>query len=348
MKNFSKIEVAWWPADKKAKLYSSKARAWWHIDYLQKNFNDLIIKPYGEKGDILILQKPLRLSLRQKIEPLLKNFKIVIFDLSDGVADISEEESQKLGIIGLSNFKVFSQKADFFVVNGIGLQKWIEDKIQKPAFIIEDPYHIGYNTKFVKEHKETNSLKVAWHGGGKLAALFVEGYLKGNSQELLRSYDNQEAYLGDLNELLKTRVTVFADLSYFKYKKSKKTIFKLHPQYPKLFKKLIKYDIGIAPYWMWDPDCFCKSTNKIDAMMLVGLPIIATPIPENKRLIVNGVNGFLCETKQEWIDAFSQLQSRDLREKIGLAGRATVIEKRSVPFLANQWRKLFIQYAKSI
>ncbi len=348
MKNFSKIEVAWWPLDKRGKLYSSKARAWWHINYLQKNFNDLVITPYGEKGDVLILQKPVLLSVYQKVEPILKNFKIVIFDISDVIANLNEEEALQKGFLSFEQFKKFSQKANFFVVNGIGLQEWVENNFQKQVFIIEDPYHIKYNPKIIKKHKEVKSPKVVWHGGGKLAALFIDGYLKGKSKELLDKYGNYESYLGDLNELLKTRITAFADLSYFKYKKSRKTIFRLHPQYPRLFKKLIKYDIGIAPYWLWDGDCLCKSTNKIDAMMLVGLPIIATPIPENKRLIINGVNGFLCETKKEWGEAFLKLQSRDLREKIGTAGRETVIEKRSIPFLSNQWRKLFIQYAKPI
>lgn len=89
-------------------------------------------------------------------------------------------------------------------------------------------------------------------------------------------------------------------------------------------------DIGIMPLpdneWTWGK-CGLKGLQ----YMALEIPTIMSPVGVNKEIIVDGENGFLAEGPQEWADKISRLiDSKILREKIGKAGRQTVIKKYSV------------------
>jgi glycosyltransferase involved in cell wall biosynthesis len=83
-------------------------------------------------------------------------------------------------------------------------------------------------------------------------------------------------------------------------------------------------DIGIMPL----PDnrwtrgkCACKALQ----YMALGIPTICSPVGVNSEIIQNGVNGFLAESDDQWIEKLTALlHSPELRTRIGLAGRATV------------------------
>ncbi|MFT5019181.1 MAG: glycosyltransferase involved in cell wall biosynthesis, partial [Polaribacter sp.] len=65
----------------------------------------------------------------------------------------------------------------------------------------------------------------------------------------------------------------------------------------------------------------------------------------NSDIIEDGVNGFLASTEQEWIDKLSQLiDSFELRQKMGKAGRGTTFEGYSI--LANQ--ELYLKYLNEV
>jgi glycosyltransferase involved in cell wall biosynthesis len=86
-------------------------------------------------------------------------------------------------------------------------------------------------------------------------------------------------------------------------------------------------DIGIMPL----PDnqwtrgkCACKALQ----YMGLGIPAVCSPVGVNSEIIQDGVNGFLAEGPDEWIEKLSRLlRSPDLRTRIGMAGRATVEAK---------------------
>jgi len=66
--------------------------------------------------------------------------------------------------------------------------------------------------------------------------------------------------------------------------------------------------IGIMPL---DDDSFSqgKSGFKLIQYQAAGLPLVASPVGENRVIIHEGMNGFLPKTQNEWIDAISQLRS---------------------------------------
>ena len=65
--------------------------------------------------------------------------------------------------------------------------------------------------------------------------------------------------------------------------------------------------------------------------MALGLPVVARRIGSNAEVIDDGVNGYLVETDEEWLDRLLLLASdADLRRRLGDAARATVVERYSV------------------
>jgi hypothetical protein len=83
-------------------------------------------------------------------------------------------------------------------------------------------------------------------------------------------------------------------------------------------------DIGVMPL----PDvpwARGKCGYKLLQYMACGLPVIASPVGVNTRIVEHGVNGFLAETERDWREALTTLLSNtDLRQRMGEAGRRKV------------------------
>jgi len=89
-------------------------------------------------------------------------------------------------------------------------------------------------------------------------------------------------------------------------------------------------DIGVYPLpenkWTLG-----KTGFKTIQYMSVGIPCVVSNVGSNKNIVEDGVNGYLANTKEEWIEKLSKLiEDPELRKRMGLAGRKTVIEKYSV------------------
>ena len=105
--------------------------------------------------------------------------------------------------------------------------------------------------------------------------------------------------------------------------------------------ELSTFDIGIMPL----PDdkwasgkCGLKGLQ----YMALEIPTIMSPVGVNSTIIQDGQNGFLASTESEWLEKLTLLiESKELREKIGKAGRKTVEEKYSVEALKDTYLQLF-------
>jgi len=92
----------------------------------------------------------------------------------------------------------------------------------------------------------------------------------------------------------------------------------------KEIEQLYSFDIGIMPLpdSPWEKN---KGGYKLLNYMSVGLPIVASPIGINKKLIQDRVNGFLAMNQDEWIEKLSLLiNDFELRKKLGKQGWKTV------------------------
>lgn len=93
---------------------------------------------------------------------------------------------------------------------------------------------------------------------------------------------------------------------------------------------LRSFDIGIMP--MSDNEwTMGKCGFKAILYMSMGIPCVCSPVGVNKEIIIEGVNGFLADTQDEWVRKLSLLiQDSQLRQRISLRGRKTVEERYSV------------------
>lgn len=105
---------------------------------------------------------------------------------------------------------------------------------------------------------------------------------------------------------------------------------------------LMELDIGIMPL----PDnewtqgkCGMKGLQ----YMALGIPTVMSAVGVNKDIIINGQNGLLATTKEEWVDQLSMLiESAEYRQKLGEQGRMTVGNNYSVEANKEKWVSAFI------
>ncbi len=109
---------------------------------------------------------------------------------------------------------------------------------------------------------------------------------------------------------------------------------------------LQEFDIGIMPI----PDDNWgrgKCAFKIIQYMSVGIPVVASSVGMNKEVVINGINGFLAENNDDWLDKLSQLiRSADLRSKLGAAGRITVENNYSLKSQADNFTNILKGFNK--
>lgn len=93
---------------------------------------------------------------------------------------------------------------------------------------------------------------------------------------------------------------------------------------------LTQIDIGIMPL----PDNeWAKGKCGFKGLQYMALEIstIMSPVGVNTEIIQDGENGFLAISEADWMEKLSRLiESKELREKIGKAGRKTVVERYSI------------------
>lgn len=104
---------------------------------------------------------------------------------------------------------------------------------------------------------------------------------------------------------------------------------------------LLKIDIGIMPL---PDDEWTKGKCGFKALqyMALEIPCIASPVGVNKDIIQNGVNGFLCNTPDEWMSCFNLLLTNELyRIQIGRQGKTTVEKNYSTQSNSSLFLSLF-------
>jgi len=103
---------------------------------------------------------------------------------------------------------------------------------------------------------------------------------------------------------------------------------------------LQEIDIGIMPLpnneWS-KGKCGFKGLQ----YMALEIPTIMSSVGVNSEIIIDGQNGFLANSEDEWVEKLSLLiENQNLRNSFGKNGRKTVEEKYSV----NAFKKQYVQY----
>lgn len=82
----------------------------------------------------------------------------------------------------------------------------------------------------------------------------------------------------------------------------------------------------------------CKGNYKVKTYMALGVPIVASLVGYNQRLIRHGETGFLVKSESEWEEALRTLIADPvLAAKIGAAARADAVKRYSYSALMPVW-----------
>jgi glycosyltransferase involved in cell wall biosynthesis len=95
-------------------------------------------------------------------------------------------------------------------------------------------------------------------------------------------------------------------------------------------RQLAAGQIGVS----WLPDDLWsrgKCGLKILQYEAAGLPVVANRVGVHRSMVLDGWNGFLTDTPDEWVDALRRLAAdSELRERLGRQARADVSARYSV------------------
>lgn len=108
------------------------------------------------------------------------------------------------------------------------------------------------------------------------------------------------------------------------------------------WKDLAQVDIGLMPLGQ-DVWAEGKCGFKILQYMALAIPALASPTKVNQKIILDGSNGFICQTKEEWKRNILELvKNISLREKMGKLGNETLRENYSKERWEAFYLKLFV------
>jgi glycosyltransferase involved in cell wall biosynthesis len=113
----------------------------------------------------------------------------------------------------------------------------------------------------------------------------------------------------------------------------------------KHFANIASVDINLAPLEIGNPFCESKSELKFFEAGIVGVPTVASATAPYKEAIIDGVDGFVADTPDEWVAKLSQLiENPTLRVAMGEAARTKVLKQYTT---SNANQREYYEYVKS-
>ena len=110
--------------------------------------------------------------------------------------------------------------------------------------------------------------------------------------------------------------------------------------FPEISTLISDFDIYLAPlinsHWYQG-----KSAIRVGIGMAMGIPVVASPVGEQKYVVRHRINGFLARTQEEWYRYIGMLIEDDgLRREIGMAGRETAETELSLAVCGKKLLKI--------
>jgi glycosyltransferase involved in cell wall biosynthesis len=104
---------------------------------------------------------------------------------------------------------------------------------------------------------------------------------------------------------------------------------------------LARINIGIMPL-MDDAWSEGKCGFKLIQYMALGIPAVASPVGVNKKIVDHGINGYLCQTEEEWTERLAELlNDEQKRIEFGKRGREKIVKEYSIAANASNFLSLF-------
>lgn len=181
----------------------------------------------------------------------------------------------------------------------------------------------------IKDCTDTGEFKVGWIGSPVTAkyldlvkSAIIQLYKQGNASLSLIGSGHLELDEVPINVIPWSAETEVADIQNF--------------------------DVGIMPLpdSPWERG---KCGYKLIQYMACGKPVVASTVSANTEIVKHGVNGFLAESAEEWLEALTVLRDNpDLRKKMGTAGRKMVEKKYCIQVTAPKLLSIFQMYEEGL
>jgi glycosyltransferase involved in cell wall biosynthesis len=173
----------------------------------------------------------------------------------------------------------------------------------------------------IKHHREAN-LSVGWTGSHSTLKYLNE--LIPVITELQRDLDFNFLVIADRNPFLP-----FKKFQFIPWNASSEQ------------EDILKFDIGVMPL-VEDAWSEGKCGFKLIQYYASGIPAVASPVGVNKMIIDDTVNGFLCNSKEDWESSLKKLLTdKSLRERMGIAGREKIDKEYSIKSQALKFIQIF-------
>lgn len=104
---------------------------------------------------------------------------------------------------------------------------------------------------------------------------------------------------------------------------------------------LLNFHIGLMPLYD-DEISKGKCGFKAIQYMSLGIPAVVSPVGVNSEIVDDSVNGFLCESKNDWKMRLEELlNDAVLRQRFGTAARQKIVQKYSVNATVDMFMDIF-------
>lgn len=231
-------------------------------------------------------------------------FEPAIIDKIDAIKNFNSAEKE-LYFSGLKKYQETLINCDYCT----SPTRYLSEKMSefgKKSFIIpntinKNQFHESIN--FNKNVISSKQIKLGYFSGSYTHNKDFD-LIKKAILDLLEKYKNLEFHVVGMLKL---------DKSFSQYKKQIKYVDFM--PYIKMLKYLSKMDINIAPLELDNPFNEGKSELKIFEAGLMGIPTVASPTFTYSQYILDGVNGFLATTVNEWVNKISFLIENSVKMK---------------------------------
>jgi len=273
------------------------------------------------KFDVLFISRCSSFPMYMIQKRWRKNSRKVIFDIDDSLFI----PSKKWGFNIRSPFVGCLEKV-MEISNALTVSShfilFYAKKFNINSFLIHTPVDI--NIFYPATKKKTDRLTIGWIGNARGHFKNLE-MLRAPLMKLGKQYDicfKIVSYLGD--NRVKMAFKQVEEVVEVDYGLEKWVALRELPKY------ISDFDLLVSPlvksFWFEG-----KSIVRTAVGMAMSLPVVASPVGEQKYVIKHGFNGFLAKNGEEWYLYLKKLLDDDrLRETIGKRGRETAQKQLSL------------------
>lgn len=257
------------------------------------------------------------------------------YDIDDYIFDKQQATLSNLDIVIAKSaelYDIFMQRCDFFTTTTSYLASKIEKLYKKPVFVISN----SITNEFIKSNKkEHHQIIIGYASGTPTHDRDFETVIP-CLKYVLNKYPNV---------ILRIIGPVEIPSDFFLEFNNKIQKFQF-VQFTDFPNELSHFDINIAPLRITSFNK-AKSPLKYIEAGAIGIPTVASNMDGYQEVIINGFNGFLATSQNEWIDYMSLLiEDKNTRRQIGENARSNVMNNFTTRIVGSYLKKVLIGICK--